>query len=52
MEMLLNSRSHHMQVRGKNKVKHEQAQGKSLKEWFLLRIGLDTMLNCIELTKE
>jgi len=25
---------------------------KSLKGWFLLRIGLDTMLGCIELTKE
>jgi len=40
-----------MQVRGKNKVKHERAQ-RSLKGRFPLRFGLDTMLDCIELTRE
>jgi len=40
-----------MQVRGLNEVKHERAPG-SLEGWFLLRIGLDTTLDCVELTKE
>ena len=41
-----------MRVRGKNKVKHKRVQGRSLKGQFPLEFGLDTMLDCIELTKE
>ena len=33
-------------------MKHEQVEEEFLKRWFLSRIGLDTMLDCIELTKE
>jgi len=35
-----------------NKVKHKRAHRKSLEGRFLLRIGLDTTLDCIELTRE
>ena len=51
MQMLLSSRFHCTQVRGKNEVKYEQAQGIS-QGAVLFEVGLDTTLNCIELTKE
>ena len=52
MQMLLSMRSCHTQVKGKNKVKHERAQVKSLKRQFPSMIGLDTTLDCVELIKE